>query len=656
MSFLKCTALSLLLCYAIIFPGHTQSNAEASKPLFFVNKKPVSVAEFSYLYRKNHQHKPEEFTKEKIEAYLQLFINYKLKVEEALSRGMDTTSTFRREYQTYRDELLKPYLPDANVIDSLVMLTYQRLREEINVSHILIQVAPNATPADTLAAYERITEVRNRALAGADFGALAGEFSEEPRAEETQGNLGFFTAMQMVFPFEQAAYTTPVGQISAPVRTRFGYHILKVHERRPSRGEVEVSHIMVRTAPNRDDLRSRNAIFDIYDKLQKGMSWEELCQQYSEDPNTKDTGGKLRPFGVGGMASAPEFQEIAFSLTKPGEISDPVRTQFGWHILRLESRIPLPPFEEVKPALTQRVSRDERVTISKAAIRQRMRTEYGFVENEPVKTKLWDVADSVTSGSLSTVESLLQEILFTVSGQDYQVNDFLLFLRGQPQPPQSTSATKNLDDAYARYTDHVHLRLVEEKVKQASPDYKWLLKEYYEGILLFEIMEQEVWSRAMSDSIGQRNYFDRNAAKYMAGERIAAKIYSAHAEEPLKTLQKMLAEGQTEVREFLAANRMRVDSGAFERNDRTIFSGVDWSPGLKMARQSGIYYLIEIEKILPPGPKTFTEARASVISDYQTFLEDSWISELKRKFGVKVDKKAKKNAFEALVDQTDKLQ
>jgi len=656
MSLLKRAALSVLLSCAIILPGKSQLSAEPSEPLFFINKKPVSISEFVYLYRKNHQHKPEEFTKDKIDAYLHLFINYKLKVEEALTRGMDTASTFQSEYQTYRDELLKPYLPDARVIDSLVRLTYQRLQEEINVSHILIQVAPDAAPVDTLSAYTRIMDVRDKALGGADFGALAAEFSEEPRAEETKGNLGFFTAMQMVFPFEQAAYLTPVGEISKPVRTRFGYHILKVHDRQPSRGEVEVSHIMIRTPANMDDLGARNAIFDIHDKLQKGVNWEDLCQQYSEDPNSKDKGGKLRPFGVGGMSSAPEFQEMAFALRKPGEISDPVHTQFGWHILRLESKIPLPPFEELKPSLTQRVSRDERVAISKDALRQRMRKEYGYAENAPVKTRLLAMADSVIAGRWSAREPFRQEVLFTMSGQKYRVNDFLLFAEEQAQPPSNAGAAKALEELYDRFTDRVQMRLLEEKVIRESPDYKWLLKEYYEGILLFEIMENEIWNKAMEDSVGQKKYFEKNAGKYIAGERIAAKIYSSQTEESLKDLRDLLSGSRTGVKEFLALKHIRLDSGVYERNDRTIFSTMDWTTGPRMTSQNGIHYLVHVMKILPPGPKTFQEARASVISDYQTFLEDSWISELKRKFGVKVDKKAKKKAFEALIDQTDSMQ
>lgn len=654
MRFLIRTAASALLSCLIVIVGKAQSNADPSETLFFINKRPVSSSEFTYLYRKNHQHKPEEFTEEKIDAYLDLFINYKLKVEEAISRGMDTTAKFRKEYQTYRDELLKPYMPDSQVIDSLVRLTYDRLTEEVNASHILIQVAPDAIPTDTMRAYQRIMDARERAIAGEDFGKLAAELSEEPRATETKGNLGYFTAMQMVFPFEQAAYLTPVGEVSEAVRTRFGYHIVKVLDRRPSSGEIEVSHIMIRTSENVEDANARNKIFDIYDRLQKGMNWEELCREYSEDPNSKDRGGKLRPFGVGGMSSVPEFQEMAFSLREPGDISDPVRTPFGWHIIRLESRIPLPPFQEMKASLTQRVSRDERVKISKEALRERMRRDFGFSENTSVKEKLSAGADHTNERSMNALSPVREQTLFMMDNQRYRVADFLSFVKDQ-HVTSPGSSPQAFEELYERYVDHVQLRLLEERVKRESPDYKWLLKEYYEGILLFEIMEREVWNKAMEDSIGQKKYFDKHAGKYMAGERMAGTIFTTQMDGALDKLRDMLDEERTDIAAFIADNHIRADSGAFERSDRTVLASVSWAPGLYAATQNGVHYLIQIKKILPPGPETFEEARASVISDYQTFLEDSWISELKRKFGVKVNKKTKKKVFAQLIDQTDKL-
>jgi peptidyl-prolyl cis-trans isomerase SurA len=648
---LRRSAASVLLSCVVVFVVNAQPDTDTPPTLFTISNNPVTTEEFIYLYRKNHQHKPEEFTKEKIEEYLELFINYKLKVEEAFSRGMDATAAFKKEYQTYRDELLKPYLPDTRIIDSLVKLTYERLKEEVNASHILVTLQPDASPADTLSAYKKIMDLRIRALAGEDFGELAKTNSEEPGAEMSEGNLGYFTAMQMVFPFEQAAYLTPVGGISTPVRTQFGYHIVKVIDRQPSRGEVEVSHIMIRESEGGESQEAKNTIFDIYDKLQKGMNWDELCRQYSQDPNSKNNGGRLRPFGVGAMAAVPEFQEMAFALKRPGEISDPIQTRYGWHILRLESTIPLPPLEELKPALTQRVTRDERVTISKEALRRQMRLRFGYVENSDVIEELISMTDTLLQKNSLAAKSVEGQVLFSMQNRPYDIKGFLDYVAEQPPPPGSASGEANLKQLITQYADAVQLSLMEEKVKRESPEYKWLLKEYYEGILLFEIMEKEVWNKAMEDSVGQRTYFLANSGKYLAGERLVGEIFSASSKAPLTEARKLIEADDPSIKELMTKQQIRRDSGSFEREDRGVLAGIPWEPGIYTTENNGVHYLINIESILPPGPETFEEARASLISDYQTHLEDSWIIELKRKFGVKVEKRAKKRAFAQLMDR-----
>ena len=656
MTLLKRSAAIALLSPLIVFLAQAQaSHNGSSSALFFIGKKPVSTQEFLYLYRKNHRQTADEYTEEKMEEYLNLFINYKLKVEEALSRGMDTTAAFKKEYQTYRKELLKPYLPDSRVVDSLVLLTYNRLKEEVNASHVLVALKPDASPADTLEAYRKISDLRRRALAGEDFGDLAARYSDEPGAETTRGNLGYFTAMQMVFPFEQAAYATPVGGISEPVRTQYGYHIIKVLGRQPARGEVEVSHIMIRTAGGPSDEKAKNAIFDVYDKLQKGMNWEEACSQYSDDLSTKDKGGRLRPFGVGAMNSVPEFQDMAFSLRAKGEISDPFQTRYGWHIIRLESKIPLPPFEEMKGSLTQRVSRDERVAISRQAVRERMKKEFGYSEDATAWSKVMALADSsLTKGKWNPIADgpLKQTTLFAMGNRTVTVKDFLEYASAHAGNV-SLAPAEYLEQLFNQYIDEVQTELLEERVMRESPDYKWLLREYYEGILLFAIMEKEVWNRAMEDTVGQRNYFNAHADAYRAGERIAGRIYTSASTKDLEALKGLLLAKDTTARDYITRHGIKVQAGPFEKGDRSILSNIEWSPGVYLTDNGATGYLVEVERILPPGPKTFEEARASVISDYQTFLEEAWIKELKAKFGVKVKKRAKKEVFGELMRSKD---
>ncbi len=293
---------------AVIGQVAAQSPEKKSKPLvlFSIKGTPVYTDEFIYLYKKNHLNQ-EDFTEKKVNEYLDLFINFKLKVAEARSRGLDTTATFNKEFKSYRDELRKPYLAEKDELDRLTKEVYQRLSEEVKASHILIMLKPDAAPADTLAALKKIEEIRSKIMNGENFEKMAKEYSEDPSARSNSGNLGYFTAMQMVYQFEQAAYSLKAGEVSQPVRTRFGYHLIKLTDRKPARGEVEVSHIILRTG-SPDDKKVKNKIYEIYDQLRGGRNWEELCKEYSEDPATKDTGGKLRPFGVGTLAGVPEIR------------------------------------------------------------------------------------------------------------------------------------------------------------------------------------------------------------------------------------------------------------------------------------------------------------------------------------------------------------
>jgi len=405
--------------------GYGQKKAAPATPLFSIKGSPVYTEEFIYLYKKNHQ-QPQDFTEEKINEYLTLFINFKLKIAEGRKRGLDTTQAFVKEFNTYKEELKKPYRAGTDDLDRLTKETYDRLTQEIKATHLLIAVKPDAAPSDTLAAYHKISDLRRRVLAGENFEALVKEFSEDPSAKTNGGSLGYFTALQMVYPFEDAAYKTKAGEISPIVRTRFGYHIIKVLDRRPARGEVEVSHILLRTGKG-NEARIKNTIFEIYDQLKGGRFWDELCNEYSEDTSTKNAGGKLRPFGVGGLASVPEFEQVAFSLKEPGEISDPFQSAIGWHIIRLEKKIPVPPFKETEASLKRRVVRDERLTISKASSLEKRKKEFGFTEESGVKTSVLSLADStLTKGKWHYTGggAIQDQILFARQSEKTPVRDF----------------------------------------------------------------------------------------------------------------------------------------------------------------------------------------------------------------------------------------
>ncbi|MDL5047647.1 peptidylprolyl isomerase [Oscillatoria amoena NRMC-F 0135] len=607
--FLRSVATALLIFS--LLPALAQKKNKATRPLdlFSVNNRPVPVQEFIYLYNKNHQNQPEYYSRNKVDEYLDLFINFKLKVEEARSRGYDTTKTFLKEFNSYKDELRRPYLPEGKMLDSLVIMTYNRLKEEVKASHILINAGPDASPEDTLKAFTRITEIKNRIAKGEDFGALAASLSEDPSARTNNGSLGYFTAMQMVYPFETAAYTGKPGDVVGPVRTRFGYHLVKIEDRKPARGEVEVSHIMIRTGGERDEHAARNLIFEIYDQLKGGIPWEELCSQYSEDGNSKNNGGRLRPFGVGAMNAAPEFDAVAFSLQTPGEISDPFKTAYGWHIVRLERKIPLPSFEELSASLKARVQRDERVQVSRKALVERLKMELMFAEFAQVKAQVFARADtSLTNGKWSVTSWPGSETMFTLKSGPVSAKRFVDYVNQQQRatqhPPQHYIA-----QLYEQFIESTINQAYEAQLIRANPDYEFLLREYYEGILLFDIMEREVWNKASEDSIGQRNYFEEHAGKYVAEERVSADLFSATSAEPLELIKQALNMADSvAVEELIKSRKARKETGVFQKEDRPVLAKIPWTEGLHTAENNGMYYLVRILKRVPPGPLTFEEA------------------------------------------------
>lgn len=638
--------IALIFCF-----GHTfgQKAAGPAKPavLFSIANTPYYTDEFVYLYKKNYASKPGEFTEEKISEYLNLFINFKLKVTEARQRGMDTTAAFRKEFGSYKEELRKPYAAEPDELDRLAREAYEHLMEELHVAHILIMVRPDATPADTLAAFEKISGLRNRVLAGEDFGKLAAEFSEDPGARGSQGDLGYFTGFQFVYPFEQVAFQTKVGEISRPVRTRFGYHIIKVIDRQPAHGEVEVSHIYINSR-NGNEAKAKNTIFQVYDQLKAGRNWDEVCSEYSEDGATKGSGGRLKPFGIRGM-DVPEFEKVAFSLKNAGDISDPFHSALGWHLVRLEKKIPVPPFKEMEAALKRKVARDERLQISKTAALNRRKKELGFADGDGKSAVMLLADSSLVRGKwkFHGDPAVKGKNLFTIQGKPVSAAEFIRFVETN-QTASSLTPTACMEQLYNSFVDEKLTAQQDVLLEQQHPEFGRLLNEYREGILLFSIMEKEVWNRASEDTLGQRKFYEQDPARYKAGDRVDARIFSTGNKAFLDEVKGRVQKGDTltvsDLKKFKTVQNFR----SYEKGESKVVDQVSWFVGLHETEADGMYYLVEIRNLIPPGNKSFQEARAQVISDYQDNLEKTWVNQLKSKYPVKINAKGKKQAITEL--------
>ncbi len=371
---------SVLFASMLMLP--VQAQQAGSPTVLSVGGIPVTKAEFEAIYKKNN--KEPQVTREALDEYMELFVNYKLKVREAQALGMDTISRFRTELEGYRKQLVKPYLIDRSLNDALVREAWERAQKEVRASHILVALQEGATPEDTLAAWKRINALRDRVLKGEDFAAVArGKGgSDDPSAASNGGDLGWFSVLQMVYPFENAAYNTPVGQVSQPVRTRFGYHIVRVDGMRPARGRMKAAHIMLRSTeadPEEKRRRVEDQVREIHRRIATGeLTFEAAALRYSEDDGSSTRGGELPEFSTGKMIE--EFEDAAFALPHDGAVSEPVLSRFGWHIIKRLSHTPPPNFDEAQSELKNRIARDSRAEITRTAFLRNLRKAYEVKE------------------------------------------------------------------------------------------------------------------------------------------------------------------------------------------------------------------------------------------------------------------------------------
>ncbi|MDB5243243.1 MAG: peptidylprolyl isomerase [Spirosoma sp.] len=719
-----------------------------------------------------------------VNQYFDSYTNLKLKVVAAEDEKRDTTEAFREEMATYRKQLAQSYLTDKVLIESITAEAYQRMQQEISASHILVPVVEDAAPADTLAAYQAALDLRQRALTGEDFAKLAREHSQDITTASTGGNLGYFTAFSVVYPLETAAYTTPVGTVSMPVRTRFGYHLVRVNDRRPARGIVRVAHVLVRVnegANENETKAAQDRIDAAYTRLQKGESFETVCREVSDDVTSRANGGLLPSFETGRQV-AP-FEEAAFSLAKPGDLSKPVRTSYGWHILKLIDRRGIAPFADLAPTLRQRVTTDTRADVLRQSTIQRLRNEYVVSENKPILESALQKADStLLRGKWQYTEPLdpvLQnKPILTIADQSYTVNEFFNYVQQRQQVPRNpamttSAATSATTPAQAgspavamrrffnRYVGDRLIATEEKNLDQKSPEFRALINEIHDGVLLSQMMEQNVWERSMADSTGQRAYFEQHKDNYQFAERAQASIIVAQNDAQLKQATEMLSgkppyqlrrsgpaliydRNQTSltssqhqslldvltvlirnpdyvvevtgshdlaeldsvsagriraVVSFLQQNgislsritekdyqgvtrqgskdpymqrtitfqyfsfsksdvarvlndRLQQSSGSTSASDSAVLiteglftrgmnpyldAVAPWQPGTTILHPAGRAVALTIVRVEPARPKTFAEARGTVINDYQAVLEKQWLAQLRQKYPVKVN-------------------
>ncbi|MCH4828894.1 MULTISPECIES: peptidylprolyl isomerase [Flavobacterium] len=646
--------LKQFLTTALLIISTTGFSQNLNKDILFtIDDKPYYTDEFLRVYNKNIDLVKDESQKD-LNAYLDLYVAYKLKINKANKLELQNGTQYKNELRSYRNQLAKNYTSDTKVTKALIDEAYTRIQKEVKASHILILCDENATPEDTLKAYKQIQEVRNKALKGESFESLAIQYSQDPSAKENKGNLGYFSAFRMVYPFESAAYKTKIEEISMPVRTRFGYHLLKVQDIRENRGEVTVAHIMILRPQNNTDadiIKSKNSIYDIYSKLKQGENFATLANQYSEDKSSAPKGGTLPRFSSGQLSS-DIFEDKAFELKKIGDYSEPFESQFGWHIVKLIDKHPIKKLQEMERELDTKIRKDDRSKIIVSALTSKLRQKYSVKRNEKMFLEIKNIiTDSYYNPEWQMPENkkqLFDKELVKIADKSIEGTLFINELNSQQKIKTKIKPIEKLiDQAYSNFIDNQLNIYYNENLEKEFPEFANIVEEYRDGLLLFDLMEKEIWNKAKQDTIGLKKYFQENKLKYQWKNRAEVITVSSTNEEFVKKAQKLLKENATidvlkeklNTKEII--NVIPKKEIVEEGNNPNIIlkEGVT-----KIYKEKEYFYVTKVLKILPARQKELEETKGKVISDYQQFLEDNWVSELKKEFKVNINN----NVFEKL--------
>ena len=601
----------------------------------------ISLEEFKHIFNKNNDN--EEIDKEYLDEYIELFVNFKLKVKEAKSLGFDTVKTFIDELEGYRKQLARPYLRDDNFNDELFDEALDRIQYDINADHILI----NINDENNDEALNKIKEIRKQILSGnISFEDAAVKFSDDKSAIENKGNLGYFTAFMMVYDFETAAYNTAVGDISEPVKTKYGYHLLKINDIRKAVGERKVAHIMFKTGKNAkpDKIKdAKNKILETYNLLKNGDKFAEVAERFSEDRSTAVKGGILPPFGVGKMV--PEFENQSFKLKKVGDFSEPFQTDYGWHIVMLIEDNPIIVNDDLYLKVKTGIERDSRSKLSTEFMAKKLKDQYSVKVykdnfNSLRRKAVNDVSKSIWDGKNALS---LDKPLFKIESMIFYQNEFTDYIL------KNQKNNNNFDNLYLEFFDKSIFVYEESQLENKYPEFKVLLNEYREGILLFDLTNKNVWKKAVDDSLGLSEFFANNLDNYTWEERIDASVYKCidlKTAKKVKNLIYKLNRGNIDNEKILkkineeSALSLEISSKNYVKGENKFIDLIEWKKGISkdIKTEKGEYIIINVKNILPSGQMQLSEVKGKVISDYQKFLDTEWITFLRDKYKYSVNK------------------
>ncbi len=648
----------LILLFVVLFSTFLHAQHADDPVLFSIDDVQVHLSEFKYIYTKTNAEKA-DFSKNSLQEYLDLYTNFKLKVKKAKDMRLDTIASLQQELAGYRRQLADSYLIDREVTEKLVQEAFQRSKQDVDLSHIMIKFPDNPTPEDTLKAWNRALEAKKKLEKGEGFEDVALAYSDDQSVTNNKGRIGYVTALfpNGFYNLETAAYEGPLGKIQGPVRTNAGYHLVLIHDRRPARGEIEVAHILARNDKYPDMIMVRRSLDSVHAELKAGADFEEMARIHSDDKMTSSKGGYIGFFGINRFEKV--FEDAAFSLQNDGDFTLPIQTSIGWHIIKRISLKRDETFQVMKARLQNQVKQDARFDIARKNMVERIKKESKFTENRTtlldfIATLEADTTESFLTYRWKAPENPTNEPLFSFgSALKIKLGDFAAYAerasrkRQQKAPLGIASVAQEL---YEDYVDENALKYEERQLEEKYPEFKSLMREYEEGVLLFEVTKMEVWDKASQDSTGLQAFFEKNKNKYQWDARVAVSQYNLaeSAKDRIEEVrafaaknppQKVLEKFNTDAEPILAHQEKKFEKG---RNDA--LDKIKWEAGAltenELNRRNKSLSFLKIEELLPAGPKTLQEARGYAVADYQDYLEKKWLDELMKTYKIKLNEKA----------------
>jgi peptidyl-prolyl cis-trans isomerase SurA len=605
----------------------------------------TEAGEFIRMYKKSL----EPGTNLPVDDYVRQFTIFKLKVADAISEGYDTTIAFRNELDGYRNQLAQNYLTDTQTRERILRKAYQRSLTEINAWHILVAMPQNVLPADTLKSWKKASEIRTRILNGESFEQVARSTSDDQSVRINGGNLGYFTAFQMIMPFEDASYSLKKGALSVPVRTPYGYHIIKVTDTRPSKGRIQVAHIMKNAPPGASESDVQNAeaeINAIYKKLLDGAPFSDLAGEYSDHKESAPKGGVLNWFGTGEMI--PDFTEAAFSIADTGNYTKPVRTIYGWHIIKLLHRKPPGSFEETSSYLESRINKSYLNSLSKKTFVDNLKKAYNFRINKISFDWFVENSDTLIIQGLKKYDrsTMPDGIIYSLTNKTLKNKDFAAYAEKRGSMIITRDSVLFIKTLLETHASDQLIALENSVLEKKYPEFRYLMNEFHDGILLFEVSNRKVWDRINNDSLGIGEYYERNKYNYLSKKQIETKIYTlkiVDGERMLASAYKKFSRRSNPdsllMEKFNRKNDtvLIIDEGIWQPGDDPEIDKVEWIKSTQYFKKNGFPSIILVKKVNDALPLKFGEIEDKMITGYQEYLDSEWIRQLKEKYNVKID-------------------